>query len=217
MNGFNKCENGHFFKEDLSKCPYCPGGEAQSNQNTQAVDLSKTIVGGVGNSTSGGDASTQVFGGQGASSDKTKVFGNKSAGNNQQQDFSRTFIGGMDSSSSNEDGKSVEATPRSTRRIVGWIISYTLDAMGVDYRIYEGNNSIGREPGNSIIVAKDTTISSKHANILYKTGKFWIRDEMAANGTFLNGEELEIGKAYELNDSDLIKISNTIFRFKSAE
>jgi hypothetical protein len=24
MNGFNKCVNGHFFKEGLTKCPYCP-------------------------------------------------------------------------------------------------------------------------------------------------------------------------------------------------
>jgi hypothetical protein len=24
MNGFKKCDNGHFYKEDLSACPYCP-------------------------------------------------------------------------------------------------------------------------------------------------------------------------------------------------
>ena len=25
MNGFKKCDIGHFYKEDLSACPYCPG------------------------------------------------------------------------------------------------------------------------------------------------------------------------------------------------
>jgi hypothetical protein len=224
MNGFKKCDNGHFYKEDLSSCPYCPSGTAASN-NSGVNDLNKTIVAGGANTSSGSDnAKTQVFGSQGSNdnSDQTKVFGsgNASASGQPKRDLNRTYIAGVtdeESTSSAGGGASIDSAPRSARRIVGWILSYTLDPMGVDYRIYEGNNSIGREPSNSITITKDTTISGKHANILYKKGKFYIKDEMAANGTFVNDEELEIEKAYPLNDGDIIRLANTTFIFKCSE
>lgn len=224
MNGFKKCDNGHFYKEDLSTCPYCPGGTGASN-NSGGNDLNKTIVAGGGNTSAGSDsAKTQVFGSQSSNdgSDQTKVFGsgNSSAPGQPKRDLNRTYIAGVtdeDSTSAAGGGASIDSTPRSARRIVGWVLSYTLDPMGVDYRIYEGNNSIGRDAGNSITITKDTTISGKHANILYKKGKFYIKDEMAANGTFVNDEELEIEKAYPLNDGDVIRLANTTFIFKCSE
>jgi hypothetical protein len=224
MNGFKKCDNGHFYKEDLSSCPYCPGGTGASN-NSSGNDLNKTIVAGGGNTSAASDsAKTQVFGSQSShdGSDQTKVFGSGSADapGQPKRDLNRTYIAGVtdeDSTSVAGGNVSIDSVPRSARRIVGWILSYTLDPMGVDYRIYEGNNSIGREAGNSITITKDTTISGKHANILYKKGKFYIKDEMAANGTFVNDEELEIEKAYPLKDGDVIKLANTTFIFKCSE
>jgi hypothetical protein len=225
MNGFKKCENGHFFKEDLSGCPYCPGAVGAAS-NSSANDLNKTIVAGSGMTQGAADnAKTQVFGSQNMNdnSDQTKVFGsgNIAAPGQPKRDLNRTYIAGVtdeDSTTSAAGGNAkIESAPRSARRIVGWILSYTLDPMGVDYRIYEGNNSIGREPGNSITITKDTTISGKHANILYKKGKFYIKDEMAANGTFVNDEELEIEKAYPLTDGDVIRLANTTFIFKCSE
>jgi pSer/pThr/pTyr-binding forkhead associated (FHA) protein len=38
---------------------------------------------------------------------------------------------------------------------------------------------------------------------------------MSANGTFINGEELEIGKAYSIKDGDEIRMAKTVFKFKS--
>ena len=222
MNGFKKCSNGHFYKEDLSVCPYCPGGSGATD-NSVGNDFNKTIVAGGGATSAGSDnASTQVFGSQGnnSDSDQTKVFGSEGAAGSGQpkRDLNRTFIAGLTDEASLASGNySIDSAPRSARRIVGWILSYTLDPMGVDYRIYEGNNSIGREPGNSITITKDTTISGKHSNILYKKGKFYIKDEMAANGTFVNDEELEIEKAYPLKDGDIIKLANTVFIFKCSE
>jgi hypothetical protein len=220
MNGFKKCNNGHFYKEDLSNCPYCPGGAGNSN-NSGNSDLNKTIVAGGMTSSGTDNAKTDVFGTQSNVSDQTKVFGSgiPQASGQPKRDLNRTYIAGVTDadSSSTSDGAVIDATPRASRRIVGWILSYTLDPMGVDYRIYEGNNTIGREPGNSITITKDTTISGKHANILYKKGNFWIKDEMAANGTFLNDEELEIEKAYPLKDGDVIRLANTTFKFKCSE
>lgn len=227
MNGFKKCNNGHFFKEELLNCPYCPAGAgaSASPSNNAGIYLNKTVVAGGGNDAGVADnAKTEVFGSQNSvdESDKTKVFGSDKASSSVGQpkrDFNRTYIAGSDDQEVNDTGSvsSIESSPRSSRRIVGWILSYTLDPMGVDYRIYEGNNSIGREPGNSITITKDSTISAKHATILYKKGKFYIKDEMAANGTYLNDEEMEIEKAYSLKDGDVIRVAKTTFIFKSSE
>ena len=42
MNGFKKCSNGHFYKEDLSVCPYCPGGSGATD-NSVGNDLNKIM------------------------------------------------------------------------------------------------------------------------------------------------------------------------------
>jgi hypothetical protein len=237
MQGYTKCNNGHFYKESLDRCPYCPSGSASSSGDSE-----KTVSGGGFASTdaAGSTQSTEVFGkpsGSGAMpfsasqppSDRTQVFtpglgtsGNEvpvaSASVGSNTPFDRTFIGGVTTTDSSE-GSSVAGNsnqPRAARKIVGWIISYTLDPMGIDYRIFEGNNTIGRDPSNSIILAKEPTISGKHVTILFRSGKYYVKDEMSANGSFLNGEDMEIGKPYELKDGDELRLGNAVFKFKSA-
>jgi pSer/pThr/pTyr-binding forkhead associated (FHA) protein len=39
---------------------------------------------------------------------------------------------------------------------------------------------------------------------------------MAANGTFINDSEIEVGVPYELKDGDKIKIGSTILKFRTA-
>ena len=214
MNGFKKCTNGHFYKEDLNNCPYCPAGSSPS-ANNGGNDFDKTMIPGAG----GGDnAKTEVFGNSG-NEERTKVFGSSgSSAQSSPKDFGRTFIGGMEQSDDDDvKGNKIESSPRATRKIVGWLISYTLDPMGVDYRIYEGSNTIGKNPGNKINITKDVTISDLHVNILYKQGKFLIKDKMATNGTFLNEEELEVEQAYQMVDGNVLRLGNTVFKFKSAE
>jgi len=239
MNGFKKCSNGHFFKQDLASCPFCPGAASPSavgssnsgaatvvqpgSQPSGGSDLNKTQVGTMGGSmapTMGDSVKTAVFAaGNGGSAGgvKTEVFGGNVAAPGPRKDFNRTMIGGVEP----EGGQSVPGqtseAPRATRKIVGWIISFTIDPMGVDYRLYEGTNTIGREPGNSITITRDGTIGGKHATILYRGGKFWVRDEMSANGTYVNGEELIPGNPFPVEDGAEIRCASTVFKFRSAE
>ena len=214
MKGFKKCSNGHFYKEDIQVCPHCPGGggvdlgKTKVNLSQEGGNFDKTQIFGQGGGS--GNAETQVGGGNGA----TQVFGAGNQGATPVRDLDKTYIGGITDEADGEEGSLVSA-PRAARMITGWMVSFTLDPMGVDYRIYEGNNTIGRDPGNSISITSDHTISGKHANILHKKGKFWIKDEMAANGTFVNGNELEIEKAFPLSDGDEVKLGDTIFTFKT--
>jgi hypothetical protein len=236
MKGFKKCSNGHFYKEAMPSCPYCPNGQQSTSVNGNN-DMNKTMVSGNeftstnvthdGTIPAGGGDKTQVFGGtdlHGNSSD-THIANNEKVSQPSsatRRNLDRTFIGGVSvSETTDESGEKVKSTaveePRSTRRIVGWIISYSLDKMGVDWRIYEGTNTIGRDPKNTITITKDSTISSEHVIILYRQGKFKIKDRMTANGTFINGQELEVEEAYDLKDGDDLKLGNTTFKFKSAE
>jgi pSer/pThr/pTyr-binding forkhead associated (FHA) protein len=51
---------------------------------------------------------------------------------------------------------------------------------------------------------------------LFKQGKYYARDEMSANGSWINSEPMEIGHPYLLNDGDTIKLGDTVFKFKSS-
>jgi hypothetical protein len=211
MKGFKRCNKGHFYKEGLDKCPYCPGGSASAHNGGNS---DKTQIVGGGDTAGGADGNdkTQIFGGGGAAGgdDSTVVFGG-GASKGGGRDLSKTHISGMDDVAEGE-----VATPRQSRKITGWIISYTIDAMGVDHRIYEGNNRIGKNPGREITVTTDSTVSSEHANILHKRGVWFLEDEMSSNGTFVNGEELKPRNPVEIKDNDMIKVGNTEFKFKTA-
>ncbi len=247
MKGFKKCNNGHFFKENLPACPYCPNGKSGSGSENGGSDMNKTMVSGAGGAefTSTEVTSTdrtETFSGptgSGSGADKTQVFGGGAAAQNSsdthivgsnkisspssapKRNLDRTFIGSIEQPTTNESDSGEKSpnppvAPRATRKIVGWLISYTLDPMGIDWRIYEGTNLIGRDAKNSIIISKDPTISSEHAVILFRNGKFKIKDKMTANGSFINGVELEVEEAYDLNDGDELRLGTSVFRFKSA-
>lgn len=218
MKGFKRCSNGHFYKETLSDCPHCAAGAGSGSGNP---DLDKTAA----NTSAGGDFDkTQIFGqgnvgsNQGAtqvpgSNNATQVFGAGNAGSAPVRDLNKTYIGGI--TDEGEDSNSTASAPRAARMITGWLVSFTLDPMGVDYRIYEGSNSIGRDSDNTISIKSDNTISGKHVIIVRRSGQFWIEDAMTSNGTFINGEELIPRKAYSIKDGDEVKLGDTVFTFKT--
>ena len=37
MDGIKKCINGHFFREDLEKCPFCTEGNDKNNQTENKI------------------------------------------------------------------------------------------------------------------------------------------------------------------------------------
>ncbi len=59
-------------------------------------------------------------------------------------------------------------------------------------------------------------ISRKHASVIFNEGRFYVMEETGAiNGTFKNGNKLETGVKYELNNEDEITLChlNVAFRF----
>lgn len=113
------------------------------------------------------------------------------------------------------EGPGVSPQQRSApqnRKIVGWLISYTLHPNGVDFRLYEGRNTLGSDHKCDIII-RDPKVSGHHLTILFRAGQFLFRDELSTNGTLINGAMANEGV---LQDGDYLQLGDTILRFRVA-
>lgn len=217
---FKKCPNGHYYQGDT--CPYCNTSATMSGGKTQVFGGGG---GGTLNMNPGGGATqpmgpngtrTQVVGGGG---NRTQVVGDQDptivAGGAGAPAMSNKTVFGGDYDETKVDSLSGDkAAPRNARKLVGWLVSYTLDEMGVDFKLYEGRNIIGRDMDCNITVS-DQMVSGKHAVILFRAGKYSITDQQSSHGTFVNGEDIELEPRY-IKDNDEIRIGETLFLFRTA-
>lgn len=111
------------------------------------------------------------------------------------------------------EGNVEASSSKDMRRLIGWLVSYSLKKEGEDYRLYEGRNLISSD-GGAHIQLSDPAVSSPHCMILYRLGKIKIKDELSTNGTYVNGVEIEES---ELKDGDVIKVGKTELKFRSSE
>jgi hypothetical protein len=99
-------------------------------------------------------------------------------------------------------------------RIVGWLITYSHNPDGEDFRLYAGYNRLGANPVCDIVV-EDETVSGSHAIIVYRDGRCLIKDDLSRNGTFVNGRE--ITESHQLQSYDQIRVGNTYLTFVAAQ
>jgi len=99
------------------------------------------------------------------------------------------------------------------RKLIGWLVSFTIHPNGVDFRLYEGKNTVGTNPSCDIVL-QDPQVSGHHLTLLIRPGTNVVRfkDEFSTNGTLINGTPLDEGT---LQDGDIIKIGSTELRFRS--
>jgi hypothetical protein len=208
MKGFKKCSNGHFYKEDLAQCPYCQGkGNSLGNVpvNSDGGNDNRTIP--IGFEDDSDDGKTQQVG---VSKPINKIAAKKPiAPISNKTHFEEEYEEESDS------GKVVvKKEQRSNRRLVGWLVTYSIDPLGIDYKIYEGRNVIGHDVDCNITV-NDKIMSGKHAVILFRADDYVIQDQLSANGTFVNDEDIKYTPT-ELQDGDIIKMGKTVFKFRSS-
>ncbi|GIW71154.1 MAG: hypothetical protein KatS3mg102_0696 [Planctomycetota bacterium] len=101
--------------------------------------------------------------------------------------------------------------------IAGWLLVLNGKHKGEDFRLREGKNVIGSDPGCEVPLT-DEYVSQRHATITVKRvdasrGQFRLVDLDSANGTFLNTSEEPV-HAEELVDNDTITFGRTRCRFK---
>jgi len=210
MKGFKKCSNGHWYKNDLSQCPYCQGKESSQGSNTATFPMGGNV---------GSTQDFHEFGNE--DSNKTEIMqGGKNplkgvSSRKASMAISNKTVYEDEFEEETEQGSVVIKKERRTnRRLVGWIVTYSIDPLGIDYKIYEGRNVIGQDMDCNITVS-DKKISGKHAVILFRADQYMIQDQLSTHGTFVNDEDIKF-EPFELNDGDIIQMGDTIFKFKTS-
>lgn len=86
-----------------------------------------------------------------------------------------------------------------------------------EYRLEKPETIIGRAPTSDILLSKDKLTSRRHAVVRYENGNYVLSDERSANGTFVNGQQLEELAPRVLKDGDHVGIGEheLIFRTSS--
>lgn len=194
-SNFKRCDLGHYYPASKSSCPHCDNSSdsqtsnintSQKNIAMENNDKTQIITGGKTNSGSTDNKQTEIV--------------NKPTSIPDSGD--KTVIAG---------GNSTKATKR---KLVGWLVSYTLDENGIDFKLYEGKNTIGRSADNDIKLFQDSQISSEHAIILKRAENFYVQDQMSSNPSFRNGEEIMPGSTEKLEDGDVLKFGDNEFKFR---
>ncbi len=99
-------------------------------------------------------------------------------------------------------------------KIFGWLITFTRNPDGEDFRLFDGYNRLGANPVCDIVVG-DETVSGSHAILVCRDGRCVVKDDLSRNGTFVNGRE--ITEAHTLQNYDQIRVGNTYLTFVAAQ
>lgn len=187
------CPNGHDYDASLPACPHCP--PAQSDN----LGLQPTAR-------------------MGNEADKTRLDTSKArltpgqAPSAPEPDDRTVILGHEPSTPSGDPISEEKPRPQVNRMLTGWLVSFDIDPMGKDYKLYQGRHIIGSAQ-NCDIRLTIPGVSAEHAVLLCRNGKYIIEDNLSSNGTFVNGEMIE-DKVY-LNENDIIRIGTADLKLKT--
>lgn len=189
-----KCPNGHQYDSAIygDNCPFCPSHtkvNPESFGNDQSFDF-------------GGK--TRAADWPGNSEGETKrmeeqpLFGNHGA----------TVIRSVSSNG-------VPGSGGGERKIIGCLVSFNVNPQGEIYKIFEGNNTIGRDLSCQIHFQNDNLMSQRHLVIQYVSARGVVRaaDQGSSNGTYVNGVCYAMGDTIELKSNDVIILGSTKLLF----
>ena len=93
--------------------------------------------------------------------------------------------------------------------VVGWLVCVEGPVRGVDYRLHDGYNYIGREEGDIHIQGDNAISRQKHAMVAFYAPRktFYVGPADGRNIIELNGEP--VFNSTEVKSYDVIKIGNT--------
>jgi hypothetical protein len=214
-SSFKTCESGHFYPSSKENCPYCSGGDGLGRTEF-TTPINEQFNMEKGNNFGGADK-TEIIGNKNSNSSKgfgSKVEETAKFGNNLNNLDNSDKTGIYRPETENQDAVKMtdhKGPQINARKLVGWMVSYSLNEFGIDFRLYEGQNTIGRDINSTIRITDDNLISSKHGTILYRNGSLYYKDEMSTNPSYLNGIEIMPGETVKIKDGDALKIGRNDF------
>ncbi len=197
-NNQRSCINGHVLEDDWDTCPWCGSGVDSKGLGTQA-SVKSTEVKPVRRKT----VKEPTINETALSTPGSNVSVNQKLEPIRQQTKPKRRATVV--LRPNSSGKSGATRPK----LVGFLVSYTLNPSGQAFEIREGRHVLGSSNNATIAISGDTAISSEHAILLYRSSQFILQDNLSTNGTLVDGEEI-IGQVV-LQHGSLIKIGETKF------
>jgi hypothetical protein len=96
-------------------------------------------------------------------------------------------------------------------QVVGVLVAIEGELEGEVYRVYDGENRLGRSPDCEIELPSKK-ISREHSKLIHQDGMFVIAPLSEQNPTILNDERTD---GAELGDGDTLKLGRTKLKFRS--
>jgi pSer/pThr/pTyr-binding forkhead associated (FHA) protein len=96
--------------------------------------------------------------------------------------------------------------------VVGWFVAMSGEQKGDDFRVRDGQNTLGSSADSDIVI-RDVTVSGRHASIRHKDQKFVLTDLDSTNGTFLNEASESVARE-DLKDNDTVRVGDVVLKFK---
>ncbi|HTP85526.1 MAG TPA: FHA domain-containing protein [Bryobacteraceae bacterium] len=96
--------------------------------------------------------------------------------------------------------------------VVGWFVAMSGEQKGEDFRVRDGQNTLGSAPDCDVVI-RDVTVSGHHASIRHKDQKFVLSDLDSTNGTYLNESSESIARE-DLKDNDTVRVGDVVLKFK---
>jgi pSer/pThr/pTyr-binding forkhead associated (FHA) protein len=108
-------------------------------------------------------------------------------------------------------------------KITGVLVTFTWEPQGEIFVLFEGRNVIGKgrldnEGGRpcDVLLTADATLSSEHAVILCRAGRYELFDNRSTNGTYADDRFVE-SSGVLLRDGARIKTGETVWLFRKLE
>ena len=80
------------------------------------------------------------------------------------------------------------------------------------FELGDGETSMGRSSGSTIVLRSDDYASGRHAQLTRHGGLLYVEDLGSTNGTFVNGRKT-VG-ATPLRNGDTVRVGSTTFRYE---
>jgi len=145
--------------------------------------------------------------------------GAASAGSGWNDTSDRTVANTITDSASTEDegAATVPATMDKIEKVGYFIVRNDKGEVLQEYALEKLETIIGRAPASDILLSKDKLTSRRHAIVRYENGAYALIDERSANGTFVNGQQLEELSPRVLKDGDHIGIGEHELVFRTTK
>jgi len=214
------CPNGHYYNADIySSCPECGAGAggAQGIPPTapagafgggSSIGATEPVgpmggFGGFNASPVGKTEPIMPFGGSAEPIGKTMPANDYMGGasvTKPVEQFPKTEFAGSFAKG---------PAAMSTEPVVGWLVCVDGPMRGVDFRIHDGYNFIGRETGDIVIQGDNTVSRQRHAVIAFyaKRNTFYVGPAEGKNIIELNDEP--VFNHVEMKSYDVITVGNT--------